>query len=48
MLRIWSPLPRFSSPKGDTVSAKAAELCKNAKTDEAKVIAIYIIYNGNR
>ena len=27
--------------KGDTVSAKAAELCKNAKTDEAKVIAIY-------
>ena len=25
--------------KGDTVSAKAAELCKNAKTDEAKVIA---------
>ena len=29
------------SSKGDTVSAKAAELCKNAKTDEAKVIAIY-------
>ena len=27
--------------KRDTVSAKAAELCKNAKTDEAKVIAIY-------
>ena len=27
--------------KGDTVSAKAAELCRNAKTDEAKVIAIY-------
>ena len=27
--------------KGDTVSAKAVELCKNAKTDEAKVIAIY-------
>ena len=27
--------------KGDTVSAKAAELCKNAKTDEAKIIAIY-------
>lgn len=27
--------------KGDTVSAKAAELCKNAKTDETKVIAIY-------
>ena len=27
--------------KGDTVSAKAAELCKNAKTDEEKVVAIY-------
>ncbi len=27
--------------KGDTISAKAVELCKNAKTDEAKVIAIY-------
>ena len=27
--------------KGDAVSAKAAELCKNAKTDEEKVVAIY-------
>ena len=27
--------------KGDAVSVKAAELCKNAKTDEEKVIAIY-------
>ena len=27
--------------KGDTVSAKASELCKNAKTDEEKVVAIY-------
>ena len=26
---------------GDAVTTKAAELCKNAKTDEAKVIAIY-------
>ena len=32
---------RGSVLQGDTVSAKAAELCKNAKTDEAKVIAIY-------
>ena len=27
--------------KGDAVSNKAAELCKNAKTDEEKVVAIY-------
>ena len=27
--------------KGDAVSSKAAELCKNAKTDEEKVVAIY-------
>ena len=31
----------FSLDKGDAVSAKAAELCKNAKTDEEKVVAIY-------
>ena len=32
--------------KGDTVSAKAAELCKNAKTDEQKVVAIYNFIAG--
>ena len=31
----------FSLDQGDAVSAKAAELCKNAKTDEEKVVAIY-------
>ena len=35
------PTSEVQFSKGDTVSAKAAELCKNAKTDEAKVIAIY-------
>lgn len=31
---------------GDAVSTKAAELCKNAKTDEEKVVAIYNFIAG--
>lgn len=37
----FSPLSDIQFSKGDAVSAKAAELCKNAKTDEEKVVAIY-------